>query len=248
MPRIRLGRLYAGRPEDGGTPSLPSPVVGTVGRLVQRWVPEPVAAPPPEAGVRSWRRRLAVPAVVVGVFAAALTAVVLASGRPDPERAPPLPLASREEPAAARSSAAVRAEEPLVVSVIGKVRKPGLVTVPAGARVADALEAAGGARPGTDLSSLNLARKVTDGEQIHAGAPAPAASGTESGANPVKVDLNTATREQLESLPGVGEVTAQRILDWRTRHGGFTAIEQLREVDGIGERRLATLREYVTVG
>lgn len=233
-----------------------SPLTQIAGRLVQRWVP---AGPestggtesadlPLEAGTpRSLGRRFAVPAVLVAVLAAGFTAVVLGNGRPDPERAPPLPLAGRQEVVTASPSGGVRSAAPLVISVVGKVRNQGLVTVPAGARVAEALEAAGGARSGTDLSTLNLARKVIDGEQINVGAPAAAAE-SESGAAPVKIDLNAATREQLESLPGVGEVTAQRILDWRARNGGFTAIEQLREIEGIGERRLASLREQVTVG
>jgi competence protein ComEA len=126
-----------------------------------------------------------------------------------------------------------------------------------GARVADVLDAAGGVLPGTDLSGLNLARRVTDGEQVAVGVPAapdaaPAAppSGpapAKGGAPTGKVDLNVATVEQLDALPGVGPVMAQRILEWRARHGRFTRVEQLREIEGIGERRLAQLREMVTV-
>jgi competence protein ComEA len=143
------------------------------------------------------------------------------------------------------------------VSVSGKVHRPGLVEVPEGARVADVLDAAGGALPGTDLSALNLARRVADGEQVAVGVPAapdaaplatpgappPPASGAPAG----KVDLNAATVEQLDALPGVGPVTAQRILEWRTRHGRFARVEQLREIEGIGERRFAQLRELVVV-
>lgn len=135
-----------------------------------------------------------------------------------------------------------------MVSVVGKVRRPGLVRLRTGARVADAVKAAGGPRRGVDLTTVNLARRVADGEQIHVGAPTAAgAPGTASGAAGGKISLNSATAEQLEELPGIGEVTAGNILDWRGRHGGFTAVEQLREVDGIGERRLAVLRERVTV-
>jgi competence protein ComEA len=143
-----------------------------------------------------------------------------------------------------------------VVSVSGKVHRPGLVEVPDGARVADVLEAAGGALPGTDLSTLNLARRVADGEQVAVGVPAApdAAPVAPPGPPPLvpgvpsrKVDLNAATVEQLDALPGVGPVMAQRILEWRNRHGRFTRVEQLREIEGIGERRLAQLREMVTV-
>ncbi len=151
---------------------------------------------------------------------------------------------------------------PLVVSVSGKVHRPGLVEVPSGARVADALAAAGGALPGTDLSQLNLARRVADGEQVAVGVPAapdagaplpgPAGSPTVPGAAATSVpgarlDLNAATVAQLDGLPGVGPVTAQRILDWRTRNGRFAQVEQLREIEGIGERRFGQLRELVTV-
>ena len=148
---------------------------------------------------------------------------------------------------------------PLVLSVSGKVARPGLIELPEGSRVADALEAAGGALPGTDLSALNLARRVVDGEQIAVGVPpapdaavAPAAgTAEEGGAEAVPsggpVDLNTATEAQLDALPGVGPVTAQRILEWRRRNGRFARVEQLREIEGIGERRFAQLRELVDV-
>jgi competence protein ComEA len=148
-----------------------------------------------------------------------------------------------------------------VVSVSGKVRSPGLVEVPAGARVADALAAAGGALPGTDLTQLNLARRVNDGEQVAVGVPAapdaaPAAGPTGSAGAPAaggpsaptaRLDLNAASADQLDGLPGIGPVTVQRILEWRARNGRFSQVEQLREIEGIGERRFAQLRELVTV-
>jgi len=137
-----------------------------------------------------------------------------------------------------------------VVAVSGLVHEPGLVRLPPGARVADAIEAAGGVLPDADLDHLNLARKVTDGELITVGIPPPPgesgspAGGPETGA---KVNLNTATQAELETLPGIGPALAQRILDYRTEHGAFGSIAELREVSGIGEVRFAELRDLVTV-
>ncbi|WP_043500803.1 ComEA family DNA-binding protein [Streptomyces glaucescens] len=140
----------------------------------------------------------------------------------------------------------------IVVDVSGKVREPGIHRLPAGARVVDALEAAGGVRPGTDLDGLNRARFLVDGEQVVVGGPAPAqgpapgaAGGVPGGAPAGPVSLSTATVEQLDTLPGVGPVLAQHIVDHRTRHGGFRSVDELREVDGIGERRFADLRDLV---
>ncbi|MFJ6592983.1 helix-hairpin-helix domain-containing protein [Streptomyces violaceusniger] len=166
----------------------------------------------------------------------------------------------------------------VVVDVTGKVRRPGLRKLPPGARVADALEAAGGVRPGADLSGLNRARPLVDGEQIVVGAPAggppapgaaadpaagapnapngPSASSDPNVANGANapagpgapggsVSLNSATAEQLDTLPGVGPVLARHIIDYRTQHGGFRSIDELREVNGIGERRFADLRPLV---
>ncbi|MEV4054757.1 ComEA family DNA-binding protein [Amycolatopsis sp. NPDC049688] len=207
--------------------------VGPGGRLIRRWLP----GGPAGAG----RRRWALAGVLAAVVVIVLGAVALAGGSPAPEPPPALP--------SAKPAAEARAAPPagLVVSVIGRVRSPGLITVPQGSRVADVLRAAGGPEPGADLSTLNLARKVTDGEQLAVGVPAaapdpgaPAAGG--------KVDLNTATPDQLDTLPGVGEVMAKRIVQWRSDHGGFSKVEQLRDVDGIGESKFEKLREQVTVG
>lgn len=157
-------------------------------------------------------------------------------------------------PPGARASAGAE----IVVDVSGKVRRPGIHRLPAGSRVADALRAAGGVSPGTTLDGLNQARFLMDGEQVVVGAPAPAAgpappdAGTTgaagtgaAGAPAAPVSLNTATVEQLQTLPGVGPVLARRIVDYRTRHGGFRSVDQLREVSGIGERRFADLRSLV---
>ncbi|CRK55496.1 Helix-hairpin-helix DNA-binding, class 1 [Alloactinosynnema sp. L-07] len=189
-----------------------------------------------------WRRRiLDRPALLVAaVLVAGLVAVwLLTAGRPPvPEIPPDIPVAATTQ----RSAAAPG----VVVEVVGKVAAPGLFTLPEGARVADALRAGGGALPGTDLSTLNLARRVADGEQIHVGVPIPAAAVAQT-ALPGPMDLNTASLIQLDTLPGVGSVTAQRIVEWRSKHGRFTKIDQLREVEGIGQSRFETLRELVTV-
>ncbi|MEP6851350.1 MAG: helix-hairpin-helix domain-containing protein [bacterium] len=163
---------------------------------------------------------------------------------------------------AGSASASVSRSGPLViVDVVGRVRHPGLVRLPAGARVDDAVRAAGGALPGTDLASLNLARVLVDGEQIGVGRPAAAASGgavpaggsragvgaSGGAASGGPVNLNTATLEQLDGLPGVGSVLAQHILDWRALHGRFDSIDQLDDVSGIGDAKFADLKPLVTV-
>jgi competence protein ComEA len=140
----------------------------------------------------------------------------------------------------------------VTVDVAGKVRRPGVTTLPAGARVVDALRKAGGARGRVDLSGLNLARVLVDGEQILVGRPAPgglaaSASTAAPDATGTLVNLNTATAEQLDTLPGVGPVTAQKILEWRGAHGAFSSVDELLEVDGIGEKTLADLAPHVTL-
>jgi competence protein ComEA len=154
-------------------------------------------------------------------------------------------------PAAAANAATV-AGALVVVDVAGRVRRPGIVELPAGSRVVDALRAAGGARHGVDTSTLNLARLLVDGEQIVVGLDVPASSAVASpmptAAGPVaSVNLNTATLEQLDTLPGIGPVTAQAILDWRTENGSFTSVDELLEVSGIGDATLADIEAYVYV-
>ncbi|MFG2104855.1 helix-hairpin-helix domain-containing protein [Micromonospora echinaurantiaca] len=199
----------------------------------------------------------------VRVLAVVAVLVVLGAGfwawRSRPRAEPVAPLATAVPAGPLSSSFADPVASPageLVVAVAGKVRRPGLVRVPAGARVADAVEAAGGALPGVDVALLNPARKVTDGELIVVGVPAPpnlagapAAPGAgDPGAAPGgRVNLNTATLAQLDSLPGVGPVLAQRILDHREQHGGFRSVGDLRQVDGIGDARYEQLKDLVTV-
>lgn len=141
----------------------------------------------------------------------------------------------------------------IVVDVGGRVRRPGLVTLPAGARVADAVDAAGGPLRHRELAATNLAARVTDGQLLLIGTKptvAPTAAGADSGtssASPVApIDLNSATLEDLETLPGIGPVTGQKIIDWRTAHSGFTSIEQLQQVSGIGPATYAELSPLVT--
>jgi competence protein ComEA len=207
------------------------------GRLVERWLPGRVALS---------RRRLPVVLVVVLALGVAVTVGVVLSSSGGREPAPYLPVASASPGPEAHSGPGGTGS--IVVSVVGRVVRPGLVTLPDGARLADALRAAGGPAPGVDVSALNIARRVTDGEQIYVGVPAPleAAPSAPAG-SPDKVDLNMASVSQLDTLPGVGSVTAQRIVDWRTQHGRFTKVEQLREVDGIGPTRFARLKDLVTV-
>jgi competence protein ComEA len=135
----------------------------------------------------------------------------------------------------------------LVVAVSGQVREPGLVRLAPGARVADAVEAAGGPLPDADLQYLNLARKVADGELVTVGLPPPPGEAAEVPGPGGKVNLNTATQAELETLPGVGPALSQRIIDHRESHGQFRSVEQLKEVSGIGEVRFAELRDLVTV-
>ena len=155
------------------------------------------------------------------------------------------------------SSGAATPRDPageVVVHVAGKVVRPGIVVLPSGSRVVDAVRRAGGFAPGVGPRSaaLNLARVLVDGEQIVVGGPAgasvPAApGGPGSPGTGALVSLNTADQGELETLPGVGPVTAAAILQWRTEHGPFTAVEQLLEVSGIGEATLAELQPHVTL-
>ncbi|WP_446678386.1 helix-hairpin-helix domain-containing protein [Streptomyces parvus] len=199
--------------------------------------PQPVRAPEPVADEAA---------------APALPPDPLRSGAPDPVPRP----AAGEPPGAGGGNGSGQ----IVVDVSGKVHRPGVRRLPAGSRVEDALEAAGGVRAGTDVTGLNRARVLVDGEQVAVGLPpglpvAGATGGGGGGAGPagapggsgpsVPLSLNSATAEQLETLPGVGPVLAQHMIDYRTENNGFRSVDELRQVNGIGDRRFADLRPLV---
>jgi competence protein ComEA len=159
-------------------------------------------------------------------------------------RAPAAQAVALAESGPAGADAAPR----LVVYVVGAVRHAGLVRLAEGARVADALERAGGPSRKADLTLVNLAAPVADGQQIVVPtrlAPG-AAGGDGSAASPAKVSLASATIEQLDGLPGIGPVTAQKILDWRQTHGPLRSVDDLDAIPGIGPARVEQLRDLVT--
>jgi competence protein ComEA len=136
----------------------------------------------------------------------------------------------------------------VVVDVVGAVRRAGLYRLPQGSRIADAVARAGGATRKADLALVNLAAPVADGTQIVVPVRAPPAAGGGSASSPAPagpVHLNAATLEDLDALPGVGPVTAQKILDYRKRHGAFASVDELDAIPGIGPKRLDQLRDLV---
>ena len=150
----------------------------------------------------------------------------------------------------ARIDAGATAEAPaLYVHVAGAVRRPGLLRLKDGARVADALARAGGPTRRADLAAVNLAAPLADGQQVLVPRRAPPglpATGSGAPATGAKVSLGSATAEQLDELPGIGPVTAQKIVDWRASHGPFRSVEDLDDVPGIGPARVEQLRDLVT--
>jgi len=226
---------------------------GRAGRLVERWLP---------GGTRSTDRlrtlltqhRSAAVVLIIALLTAIGIAITLSTQQPETEAPPLLPAAVSQPPTTTTPKTATT----LVISVVGKVTNPGLVTLPNGARVADALKAAGGLIPGTDDTTLNLARRLTDGEQIYVGIPTPPAENQPQDTpvptdrkggkadSTTKINLNTATANQLQTLPGIGPTMAQRILTWRAQHGQFDSITQLKDVGGIGTAKFAKLEQLVT--
>ena len=262
---------------DGELPSRPAGALWAAGE--HRDPPGSGAAPPagaapagppgpPPSWAAWWRtarvdpgRRGVAALALVAVLVAGLTAYGLLRGRPEqvatPRQVTPPALASPATSAPAFSDPAASAQPAqVVVSVSGTVLRPGLVRLPGGSRVDDALRAAGGAAPGADLTGLNLARRLADGEQVVVGVPAAAqadgqGAGSSGATGPTAstgpVDLNTASATELDALPGIGPVLAQRIVDWRTEHGRFDSVDQLREVGGIGESKFSQVKSKVRV-
>jgi competence protein ComEA len=147
-----------------------------------------------------------------------------------------------------RSARAAAPSSKLVVDVAGAVRRPGLHELAPGTRIADAVAAAGGATAKADINAVNLAAPIADGEQIVVPARGSVVAGASSGAAPsptAPVDLNSASLEQLDALPGIGPTTAQKILDYRQAHGSFHSIAELDAVPGIGQGRIEQLKGLV---
>jgi competence protein ComEA len=202
------------------------------------------------------------------VASAALAILVVALGvrfmqHRQPAAAPggATPVAGGSRPDGASAVRIARpATQAAVVHVAGGVRHPGVYRMPAGARVQDAVERAGGARPGGDVNAINLAAKVVDGQQVvvptrgaggaSAAVPGGAAgsAGGPAGAGVAAgppISLNSATAEQLDTLDGVGPATAAKIIAWRTQHGGFRSVADLGQVPGIGPKKLAAIKDRV---
>jgi competence protein ComEA len=270
LPTERLHRRLGAESEpDTDTDGDPHPDT-----MLSRWLPESKAGGASSwvAAVRADPGRAGVIALgAVGVVAVLVTLFTLARDDSPPVTSAKLPPVQMVSSASPTPTAGTPAPGQLVVvSVVGLVGKPGLVTLEPGARIADALTAAGGPLDGADLLDLNMARRLADGEQIVVGiAPLPgepavmgssispgpsAAASSDPAAVPGgaaapdgSVDLNNATAEQLDTLPGIGPVTAAAIVAWRAANGRFNSVDQLGDVDGIGPARLDKLRDRVHV-
>lgn len=283
LPAERLQRRLNAEPEpdahaaDTGSASTDDAPDDDQNSLLPRWLPDASADRGWVARVRADPGRAgAIGLAVVAALAVLVTVFTLLRDRPAPVMSAKLPPVEKVSTAGPRSSASPGAapppgpDRPVVVSVVGLVHTPGLVTLAPGARIADALQAAGGAVNGADTIGLNMARPLGDGEQIVVGlAPAPGqppalGSSVATGMTPTSkaptpatgsvkpkpgqaVDLNTATVQELDALPGVGPVTAAAIVAWRQSNGKFTSVDQLADVEGIGPARLEKLRALVRV-
>ena len=205
-------------------------------------------------GARPAGARLAAGAVAA-VVAVAVVVVLVVRDRPGPPPELRLPVADTAAPATATGSTTT-VPATVLAHAAGAVVAPGVYRLPGGARVTDLVEAAGGPAPGADLDRLNLAAPLADGQRVYlpvegeavpvpAVGDEPAAGPVDGGAGPL--DLNTATAEQLDELPGVGPATAAAILEERDRRGGFASVDDLLDVPGIGDGKLARLRDLVRV-
>ncbi len=249
----------------GSRSAAPSVLAGWSGGPVAPFMPEPdIAAAlrqdlPLDLGLdartsvlEKWKagrtdpgRRGVVALAVVAVLAVVLTVLVVLHGRPQAVSAPPITAAG----VPVGQSAAPEPTGDIVVSVGGKVARPGVVTLPAGARVVDAVQAAGGPTEPGAVGLMNLARRLVDGEQVLVGVEPPPGAPAGPGGVPgdSRVDLNAADASGLEQLSGIGPVLAERIIAWREEHGRFTSVDQLREVSGIGEAKFASIKGDVRV-
>jgi competence protein ComEA len=189
-------------------------------------------------------RRFLLAAAVALVLLLLAARFILPAGTTTP--AAPLP-----PPPAPGTSATGTPGTRVVVDVVGAVRRPGLYRLQPGSRIADAVARAGGATGKANLAQVNLAAPIADGEQVVVpkrgltAAPAAGGTGGVAGTPTAPVQLSTATLEQLDSLPGIGPVTAQKILDYRLKHGAFSSVDELDAVPGIGPARMDQLRDLV---
>ena len=242
-----LGEEATAAPRRPGTPLDRSGVVGAAGR--HRAAGPVVRADPGRPGARAlWvAAAVAVALLLLVTWLQRPSADPVPAGSPQPvkEAAPTTAVAAPSVGVVADTSTTV------VVSVVGQVAEPGLVTLASGSRVADAVEAAGGLLPDADPASVNLAALVADGQQVAVGVPgAASADGSGAVAGPAaggSVNLNTADATALDGLPGIGPVLAQRIVEFREQHGPFRAVDDLLDVPGIGPAILGSLTDAVTV-